>query len=129
MSYYITGGSGYGYYELGISHGNISTSFALSGVEGSELHLFITAVDKSSLSYSYDLLVLLLGDIHAVPEVLSPTMVVSAPEDFQLEGMSSEWFSQFVRLWRLAMPTALSATPLRTAMRRANLPSMPPLEL
>ena len=82
VAYYITGGSGYGYFEIDRSQGNISTAYPLAGVEGSELHLVITALDRGSLSSYHELVVSLLGDDKAKPEFVSPMITANAPEGF-----------------------------------------------
>ena len=82
LTYYISGGTGYGYFEIDPQMGNIYTSYALTGVQQDSLTLEITALDggTSPLHSSYNLLIILEEDALAKPFFSQPTYFATAPE-------------------------------------------------
>ena len=82
LTYYISGGTGYGYFEIDPQTGNIFTSYVLTGVEQDSLTLEITAFDggASPLRSSYNLLIILEEDALTKPFFSQPTYFATAPE-------------------------------------------------
>lgn len=74
VSYYITGGSGYGYFKINITTGGIFTSFPLGGVPVNQLSLTVAAFDAGSkpMNTSYELNVVLIENPSAKPFFVSP---------------------------------------------------------
>ena len=90
VRYYITGGSGYGYFTIDQLQGEISVRYPLTGIEASELALEILARDLGNppLSSAYSLLVFLEPDSGAKPFFTEAQFTA-----FALETFSSEIFT------------------------------------
>ena len=82
IEYFITGGSGYGYFEIDRSSGNVSVARVLTGLEEETVTLEITAQDGGpfSLSSSYFLTVILEGDPNAKPFFTRPVYYMRPSE-------------------------------------------------
>jgi len=82
VTYYVSGGTGYGYFEIDPQTGTVSTSYRLTGVQEDSLTLEITAFDRGSfpLYASYELLVILEEDPDAKPFFSLPMFIATAAE-------------------------------------------------
>ena len=82
VRYYITGGSGYGYFTIDQLHGNISVSYSLTGIETAYVTLQIMVTDQGNppLSSAYNLLVILEPDPDAKPFFTGAQFTIFAPE-------------------------------------------------
>ena len=88
LVYYITAGSGYGYFQIDSLSGNISTSFLLTGLLDDRLILEITAFNTGPFpsSTKHELLVILEPDSDSKPFFDSPQFQASVPEGFDQVG-------------------------------------------
>ena len=88
VRYYITGGSGYGYFDISQLHGDISVIYTLSGIGTSAVTLEIMAKDLGNppLSSSFNLLVILEPDPGAEPFFVSVQFAAFASELFSDVG-------------------------------------------
>ena len=88
VRYYITGGSGYGYFTIDQLHGSISVSYSLTAVEVSGVTLEIMAKDlgSPSLCSKYNLFVILEPDSGAKPFFVNAHFEAFAPETFFIVG-------------------------------------------
>ena len=88
ISYYLIGGSGYGYFTIDQLQGGVSVSYALTGIETLDVTLEIVAVDLGlpPLSSTYTLVVNLEPDSGAKPFFTTAHFVAFAPEPLFLVG-------------------------------------------
>ena len=95
IRYYITGGSGYGYFTIDQFHGEISVLYTLTGIRDSEVTLEVLARDCGCppLSSTYTLLVILEPDSGTKPFFSSAQFTIFAPETF-----SSQIFTNILAL-------------------------------
>lgn len=91
VRYYITGGSGYGYFTIDQFHGEISVMFTLTGTGSTEVTLEITATDLGdpSLSSVYTLIVFLEPDSRSKPYFSSAQFTPFVPETFSSQIFAS----------------------------------------
>ena len=89
VRYYITGGSGYGYFSIDHFHGEISVMYALTGIETSDVTLDILAKDTGlpSLSSGFTLVVFLVPDDGAKPFFTNAMYTAIAPETFTAQNL------------------------------------------
>ena len=88
VRYYITGGSGYGYFTIDQFHGDISVLYGLTGIENSDITLEIQARDLGipSLSSSFTVVVFLEPDDGAKPFFTSAMYNAFASEAFAAQN-------------------------------------------
>ena len=91
IRYYITGGSGYGYFTIDQLEGEISVIFTLTGIETSDVTLDILATDLGHppRSSTYTLVVFLESDCGAKPFFTEAQYTKLAPETFSSEIFAS----------------------------------------
>ena len=82
ISYYVTGGSGYGYFTIDETTGAIATSFTLMGVEEDRLYLQVIAVDGTTnpLSTETILTIALAPPPDSKPFFVSPVFYAEPSE-------------------------------------------------
>ena len=91
VRYYITGGSGYGFFTIDQFHGDISVTYTLTGVGATDVTLEITATDLGcpSLSSTYILVVYLEPDSGSKPFFSNAQFTTFAPETFSSQIFTS----------------------------------------
>ena len=89
VRYYITGGSGYGYFTIDQIHGEISVLYNLTGIEASgvTLDILVSDLGSPSLSSSFTLFVILEPDEGAKPFFTSAMCSAVAPETFAAQNV------------------------------------------
>lgn len=89
VRYYITGGSGYGYFTIDHFTGDVSVLYSLTGIESSKVTLDIMAADTgfSPLRSSFTLLVFLLPDDGAKPFFTEAMYTAFTQEAFGASNM------------------------------------------
>ena len=88
IRYYITGGTGYGYFHVDQLNGSITSSYILTGIEAVDVYIEVMAIDLGNppLSSMLRVLVILQPDPEAKPFFISPQFVAFAPEGFSSIG-------------------------------------------
>lgn len=86
ISYYITGGSGYGYFTIDETTGVITTSFTLMGVEEDRLYLQVIAIDGTlhPLSTETVLTIILAPPLDSKPFFVSPVFYADQSETIDI---------------------------------------------
>ena len=141
LMYYISGGTGYGYFEIDPQTGNIFTSYVLTGVQQDSLMLEITAFDggTSPLRSSYNLLIILEEDALAKPFFSQPTYFATAPEGPGVTGTIFTFVQALVNGYAdpsicysivggnmgglFAMNTSTGAVSINSALNRESTPT------
>ena len=86
--YYITGGTGFGYFEIDEFSGNIFVSYILTAIEATKVTIQVLAIDQGSppLSSTLNLLIVLEPDSRAKPFFVQPQFSALAPETISSVG-------------------------------------------
>lgn len=98
VRYYITGGTGYGYFHIDQLNGSITLSYTLTGIEAADLCVEVMVVDLGNppLSSTLSLLVILEPDSEAKPFFTSPQFAAFAPEAFSSIGKIFSFVQAYV---------------------------------
>ena len=93
ISYYIIGGSGYGYFQINSTSGEIFSSYPYGGVTADHLSISVAVYDAASKpkSNSYEISIILVENPHAKPFFVSPlfTVTISATDAGKIFGYVS----------------------------------------
>ena len=82
VMYYIVDGTGYGYFQVSLTNGTISTMFPLTGVEEDSLSLVVLAMDGGSFpSSSKYTLTMILDSSGTKPFFTSPVLIATPFEN------------------------------------------------
>ena len=82
ISYHIVGGTGYGYFHIGLSNGSITVSYPLTSVEDNELNLIVRADDggRFPLTSEFRLTVVFRPDENTKPFFVAPVFYANPSE-------------------------------------------------
>lgn len=86
ISYFTTGGNGYGFFRINVTTGTLYTSFSLMGIEEKELHLQVIAIDstKYPLSSETVLTIVLTPPTESKPFFTLPVFYANSVESVDI---------------------------------------------